>query len=149
MDSFELNKVIGGLLGTVFVVFSVGLVSDALFASPSPEKPGFAIEAAEEPAGGGAGMVLRADVVKGALDSVRDPAAPGTRTILVDARGKPFSQADARRFAREAHLCIVCGRYEGVDARAEAYVDEIVSLGDFVLTGGELAALSIVAAHVR
>ena len=55
MDSFELNKVIGGLLGTVFVVFSVGLVSDALFASPSPEKPGFAIEAAEEPAGGGAG----------------------------------------------------------------------------------------------
>jgi cytochrome c len=55
MDSFEINKVIGGLLGTVFVVFSVGLVSDALFASPSPEKPGFAIEATEEPAGGAAG----------------------------------------------------------------------------------------------
>jgi cytochrome c len=54
MDSFELNKLIGGLLGTVFVVFSVGLVSDALFASPSPEKPGFAIEATEEPAEGGA-----------------------------------------------------------------------------------------------
>jgi cytochrome c len=54
MDSFELNKVIGGLLGTVFVVFSVGLVSDALFASPSPEKPGFAIEATEAPAEGGA-----------------------------------------------------------------------------------------------
>jgi cytochrome c len=54
MDSFELNKLIGGLLGTVFVVFSVGLVSDALFASPSPEKPGFVIEAAEEPEGGGA-----------------------------------------------------------------------------------------------
>ncbi len=55
MDSFEINKVIGGLLGTVFVVFSVGLVSDALFASPTPEKPGFAIEATEEPAAGGAG----------------------------------------------------------------------------------------------
>ena len=54
MDSFELNKLIGGLLGTVFVVFSVGLVSDALFASPSPEKPGFVIEAAEEPAEGAA-----------------------------------------------------------------------------------------------
>jgi cytochrome c len=54
MDSFELNKLIGGLLGTVFVVFSIGLVSDALFASPSPEKPGFPIEAAEEPAEGGA-----------------------------------------------------------------------------------------------
>ncbi|MEQ1939584.1 cytochrome c family protein [Mesorhizobium sp. CN5-321] len=54
MDSFELNKLIGGLLGTVFVVFSVALVSDALFASPAPEKPGYAIEAAEEPAEGGA-----------------------------------------------------------------------------------------------
>lgn len=55
MDSFEMNKVIGGLLGTVFVVFSVALVSDALFASPSPEKPGFVIEAAAEPAAGAAG----------------------------------------------------------------------------------------------
>jgi cytochrome c len=55
MDSFELNKLIGGLLGTVFVVFSVGLVSDALFASPSPEKPGFIIEATEAPAEGAAG----------------------------------------------------------------------------------------------
>lgn len=54
MDSFELNKVLGGLLGTVFVVFSIGLVSDALFASPTPEKPGFVIEATEEPAAGGA-----------------------------------------------------------------------------------------------
>lgn len=53
MDSFEINKLIGGLLGTVFVVFSVGIISDALFASPAPEKPGFAIEAAEEPAEGG------------------------------------------------------------------------------------------------
>lgn len=53
MDSFEINKLIGGLLGTVFVVFSVGIVSDALFASPAPEKPGFAIEATEEPAEGG------------------------------------------------------------------------------------------------
>jgi cytochrome c len=53
MDSFEINKLIGGLLGTVFVVFSVGIISDALFASPTPEKPGFAIEATEEPAEGG------------------------------------------------------------------------------------------------
>jgi cytochrome c len=53
MDSFEINKLIGGLLGTVFVVFSIGIISDALFASPAPEKPGFAIEATEEPAEGG------------------------------------------------------------------------------------------------
>jgi tRNA (guanine37-N1)-methyltransferase len=99
----------------------------------------------DTPAGGGAGMVLRADVVKGAIESVTSRS----RTILVDARGKPFVQADARRFARESHIAIVCGRYEGVDARAEHYVDEIVSLGDFVLTGGELAALAIVDATVR
>ncbi|HEY4223339.1 MAG TPA: tRNA (guanosine(37)-N1)-methyltransferase TrmD [Myxococcota bacterium] len=99
----------------------------------------------DTPAGGGAGMILRVDVVKGAIASV--PSR--TRTILVDARGRPFAQSDARRYAREQHLVIVCGRYEGVDARAERYVDEVVSLGDFVLTGGEIAALAIVDATVR
>ena len=99
----------------------------------------------DTPCGGGAGMVLRVDVVQGALASV----ASRTRTILVDARGKPFTQSDARRYAREPHLAIVCGRYEGVDARAERYVDEVVSIGDYVLTGGELAALVIVDAAVR
>lgn len=107
----------------------------------------------DSPAGGGAGMVLRVDVVAGALRHVhaaseqRGEARP--RTILVDARGKVFTQADARRLAREEHVAIVCGRYEGVDARAASYVDEVVSLGDFVLTGGELAALVITDAVAR
>src|ERR1051325_4064712 len=94
----------------------------------------------DSPAGGGAGMIVAVDGVAGAVRSV----AGRTRTILVDARGKPFTQADARRYAREEHLVVVCGRYEGVDARCESYVDEVVSIGDYVLTGGELAALVIV-----
>jgi tRNA (guanine37-N1)-methyltransferase len=99
----------------------------------------------DTPCGGGAGMVLRVDVVDRALASVPQR----TRTILVDARGRPFTQADARAWSQEQHLAIVCGRYEGVDARAEAYVDDVVSVGDYVLTGGELAALVIVDATVR
>ena len=98
----------------------------------------------DTPCGGGAGMILRVDVVAGALRSLGRP-----HTVLVDARGRPFTQADGRRYAQLEHLAIVCGRYEGVDARAEALVDEVVSLGDFVLTGGEVAALAIVDAVVR
>lgn len=99
----------------------------------------------DSPAGGGAGMVLRVDVVAGAVRSLGD----NVHTVLVDARGKLFTQADARRFAKMEHVAIVCGRYEGVDARAFDLVDEIVSIGDFVLTGGELAALTIVDATAR
>jgi tRNA (guanine37-N1)-methyltransferase len=99
----------------------------------------------DSPAGGGAGMVLRVDVVAGALRSL----SAVTRTVLVDARGKRFTQSDAKRFAHMEHVAIVCGRYEGVDARAFDLVDEVVSLGDFVLTGGELAALTIVDATAR
>jgi len=69
--------------------------------------------------------------------------------VLVDARGRLFTQADARRYATHEHLVVVCGRYEGVDARAEKYVDDVVSIGDYVLTGGELPALVIVDAVAR
>jgi tRNA (guanine37-N1)-methyltransferase len=98
----------------------------------------------DSPAGGGAGMVVRVDVVAGALKSVE-----GAHTILVDARGKVFTQAHARRLATFEHVAIVCGRYEGVDARAFDLVDEVVAIGDYVLTGGELAALVIVDATAR
>ena len=98
----------------------------------------------DSPAGGGAGMVLRVDVVAAAIESVA-----GAHTILVDARGKVFAQADAKRLAAMEHVAIVCGRYEGIDARAFDLVEEVVSLGDYVLTGGELAALVILDATAR
>jgi tRNA (guanine37-N1)-methyltransferase len=103
----------------------------------------------DTPAGGGAGMLLRVDVIAGALRHVVAASAVKPRTILVDVRGKSFTQADARRLAGHEHLAIVCGRYEGVDARAAELVDEVLALGDYVLTGGELAALTITDAVAR
>ena len=107
----------------------------------------------DTPAGGGAGMVLRADVVAAALNE----AAVGTPAdrakwpvIYVSPRGAPFTQAMARRFAEADGMTILCGRFEGVDERVlEHYAIEEVSIGDFVLTGGEIAAQVIIDATVR
>ncbi len=107
----------------------------------------------DAPAGGGAGMVLRVDVVVGALRAVleRNPVARDrTRVVLPDARGRPFGQSTARTWAKDVdHLVFVCGRYEGVDARVFDFVDDVVSTGDIVLTGGELPALLMSDAVVR
>ncbi|PTV93775.1 tRNA (guanine37-N(1)-) methyltransferase [Rhodobacter aestuarii] len=107
----------------------------------------------DTPAGGGAGMVLRADVVAAALDEAA-LGAPASRedwpVVYMSPRGKPFTQADARRFAAAQGMTILCGRFEGVDERVlEAYGVEEVSIGDFVLTGGELAAQVVIDATVR
>jgi tRNA (guanine37-N1)-methyltransferase len=107
----------------------------------------------DNPAGGGAGMVLRADVVAKALQE----AARGTPqdrarwpVIYLSPRGRRFDQAMARRFAEADGLTLLCGRFEGVDQRAlDAFEVEEVSLGDFVLTGGEIAAQALIDATVR
>lgn len=100
----------------------------------------------DTPYGGGAGMVMRVDIVANALDAVRTPDA----TVLLTApTGKPLTQADCRRWSQLEHLVIVTGHYEGIDARIESLIDEQVSLGDFVLTGGEIAAVAIVDAVGR
>jgi len=108
----------------------------------------------DNPAGGGPGMVMKVDVLARAIaDAVtRDRTLGESRTrriVLLDAAGTRFTQRDAVRFAGYDHLVLVCGRYEGVDARVHALVDEIVSIGDYVLTGGELGALVILDATVR
>lgn len=107
----------------------------------------------ESPAGGGAGMVLRVDVVKAGLDAIlaKSPHPRArTRVVLPDARGRPFDQRLARAWSNECdHLVFVCGRYEGVDARVFGFVDDVVSTGDIVLTGGELPALLMTDAVVR
>lgn len=106
----------------------------------------------DTPAGGGAGMVLRPDVVAAALDH----AAQGTPdraewpVIYMSPRGRPFTQADAQRFSQAKGMTILCGRFEGVDERVlQAYDVEEISIGDFVLTGGELAAQVLIDATVR
>jgi len=101
----------------------------------------------DEPYGGGSGMVLRVDVLDAAIGALRQP---DSHVVLLDAAGAPFDQATAQRFAGLPHLVLVCGHYEGVDHRVtEHLVDEVVSVGDAVLTGGELPALMIVDAVAR
>jgi tRNA (guanine37-N1)-methyltransferase len=101
----------------------------------------------DTPYGGGSGMVMRVDVVHAALEAVRTPA---TRVLLMDPAGRRFAQADARRLAQEEHLVFLCGHYEGIDSRVrEHLVDEALSIGDYVLTGGELPALVMIDAISR
>ncbi len=107
----------------------------------------------DTPYGGGAGMVMRADVVAEAIRAAR-LAQPNSRVIFLGPAGKRWVQADAQRLATEGAagkgLIVLCGHYEGVDERVlEAEVDEVISLGDFVLTGGEAAAVCLVDAVVR
>lgn len=105
----------------------------------------------DTPAGGGPGMVLKVDVLARAIAAARARPAKRPRVVLLDAAGTRFTQQDARRLATHDHIIFVCGRYEGVDARIHSHVDEILSIGDFVLTGGEVAAgviLDAVARHV-
>jgi tRNA (guanine37-N1)-methyltransferase len=107
----------------------------------------------DTPAGGGAGMVLRADVVGAAFDQAAI-GTPADRTkwpvVYLSPRGKPFDQAMARAWAGTEGITMLCGRFEGVDQRVlDHYAVEEVSLGDFVLTGGEIAAQAMLDAVVR
>lgn len=101
----------------------------------------------EHPAGGGDGMVLRADVAEEALLSVLQPHS---QVILTTPRGKPFQHTHAKSFAQEKHLIFLCGRYAGFDERfVQKYVHHHLSLGDFVLSGGELPAMCFMDAICR
>jgi tRNA (guanine37-N1)-methyltransferase len=101
----------------------------------------------DTPFGGGAGMVLAAEPIIRSVESTPDCARP---LIALSASGRPFTQALAREYSSLAGISLLCGRYEGIDQRAlDLVVDEEVSLGDFVLAGGELAALCVIEATVR
>lgn len=104
----------------------------------------------DAPYGGGSGMVLMPGPIADALDHL-DEARGGriSHRVLLTPQGSPFTQADARRFSELDSLTLVCGRYEGFDERIRGLVDEEVSLGDFVLLGGEVAALAILEATAR
>jgi tRNA (guanine37-N1)-methyltransferase len=100
----------------------------------------------DAPYGGGAGMVLRPEPVAGALAALR---RPDSLVILLDPAGETFRQARAEGLAAATHLVFLCPRYEGVDERIRALVDLELSIGDYVLSGGELAALVVVDAVLR
>lgn len=101
----------------------------------------------DSPYGGGSGMVMEAQPIYDAFLSVRTPHA---KVIYLSPQGKAFCQQKARTLSKEQHLIFLCGHYEGVDERVlEEIVDEEISLGDFVLTGGEIAACAICDAVLR
>jgi tRNA (guanine37-N1)-methyltransferase len=104
----------------------------------------------DTPFGGGPGMVLRPDVLARALDAANAGAKLPRRVVCLSPRGKPLDQAFVRSLAQAACVTLICGRFEGIDQRLiEARAIEEVSLGDFVLSGGEAAALALIDAVVR
>jgi len=101
----------------------------------------------DKPYGGGVGMILQVDVIDSALKELR---TKDSHVILLDATGKRFIQQKAVELGKFEHLILICGHYEGVDHRVhEHLVDEIISIGDFVLTGGEIAAMVVVDSVIR
>ncbi|OGO55256.1 MAG: tRNA (guanosine(37)-N1)-methyltransferase TrmD [Chloroflexi bacterium RBG_16_69_14] len=100
----------------------------------------------DAPYGGGAGMILRPEPVAAALDALRREEST---VILLDPVGEVFRQARAADLAMRSHLIFVCPRYEGVDERIRSFVDLELSIGDYVLTGGELPALVVIDAVIR
>jgi tRNA (guanine37-N1)-methyltransferase len=102
----------------------------------------------DAPFGGGAGMVMKAEPIRDAMEHV-DKARGRPRYVFLTPLGRRFDQELASRFSRIDHLALVCGRYEGVDERILGLVDEEVSIGDYVLSGGEAAALVVIDAVAR
>jgi tRNA (guanine37-N1)-methyltransferase len=102
----------------------------------------------DTPYGGGAGMVMRPDPVVAAIERAEAERGPA-RKILLGPTGQPLDQPTVLRLAAESHLLLVCGRYEGFDHRVRGYVDEELSIGDYVLSGGELGAMVVIDAVGR
>jgi tRNA (guanine37-N1)-methyltransferase len=104
----------------------------------------------DRPFGGGEGMVLKPEPIFLAVESIWPERAAGQKVILLSAQGRVFDQGAANRLSQEAELLLICGRYEGVDERvAECLADEELSIGNYVLSGGELAAAVVIDATAR
>lgn len=101
----------------------------------------------DRPYSGGPGMILRVDIIDSAL---KDLKTKGSKVILLDATGERYTQAKAQEFSKFDHLILIAGHYEGVDHRVhEHLVNEVISIGDYVLTGGEIPAMVIVDSMIR
>ncbi|OGH42390.1 MAG: tRNA (guanosine(37)-N1)-methyltransferase TrmD [Candidatus Levybacteria bacterium RIFCSPLOWO2_02_FULL_36_8b] len=103
----------------------------------------------DRPYGGGAGMVLRVDVVEKAIDAAKCKNKCKEKIILLDPQGKQLNQQIVRKLSKIDHLILVCAHYEGIDERVRKLVDEEISIGDYILTGGELPAMILTDAVIR
>ena len=100
----------------------------------------------DRPFGGGKGQVMKCQPILDALDSVK---TEGSHTIMMSPLGTAFDQKKARQYSEMDHLIILCGHYEGIDARVNKHMDEMISIGDYVLTGGEIASMVVMDAVIR
>ena len=98
------------------------------------------------PIGGGAGLVMKCQPI---VDALKDVSTPSSKKIMLNPRGKQYSQEIARILSKENDLVLLCGHYEGIDERVNDYVDELISIGDYVLTGGEIGAMAIADSVIR
>lgn len=98
------------------------------------------------PIGGGAGLIMKCQPI---VDALNDVSKPNSKKILLSPRGTQYSQQIAVNLAKEEDIVLLCGHYEGIDERVNDYVDELVSIGDYVLTGGELGAMVIADSIIR
>jgi tRNA (guanine37-N1)-methyltransferase len=105
----------------------------------------------DKPYGGGHGMILKVDVLEKAINSTKDKNLDekSQRIILLSPHGKTFNQKKALELARIKHLILICGHYEGVDERVKNFIDEELSIGDFIVTGGEIPAMLLTDAVTR
>lgn len=103
----------------------------------------------DRPYGGGAGMVMKPEPFVRAIEALTVPERPNTRVILLSPQGRLFRQSDAADWAALDGLILLCGRYEGIDERVVRFVHEEISMGDYVLSGGEVAAAAVVEATAR
>ncbi len=104
----------------------------------------------DTPYGGGTGMVLRVDVVHNAIEKIKaQTPAIKPHTVLLDARGTPFTQKKAQQLSTLDHVILIAGHYEGFDERILNFIDEQISIGDYILTGGEIPCMAITDAIVR
>ena len=105
----------------------------------------------DTPYGGGPGMILRVDVTAGAIENAKNPKLnkKEQKTYLLSPQGKVFDQKKAHELSKLKHLILVCGHYEGIDGRVDKFIDGKISIGDFIVTGGEIPAMLVVDAVVR
>lgn len=105
----------------------------------------------DKPYGGGHGMILRVDVIDAAIAKTKDKklSSKNQKVILLSPHGKTFNQKKAKELSTLKHLILICGRYEGIDERAKKFIDEELSIGDFIVTGGEIPAMLVTDAIVR
>jgi len=103
----------------------------------------------DAPFGGGAGMVMKIEPLYKALRDIKKKTGKNRKIVLLSARGRKWTQEKAKQYAGIKDVILICGRYEDVDARIENFIDEEISIGDYVLTGGEIPAMAIVDSVTR